>query len=98
MTIGQDDPGLEPEPEPLPEPPAFVPLPVPPFVPLELVFVPLPEPDVAELIATLAREADELLVFLAEYNARRDDPQELAVLLAGIAARDAEAMRWVGGP
>ena len=68
MSIGVDD--LEPEPEPLPEPPAFVPLPVPPFVPLELVFVPLPEPDVAELIAALAREADELLRFVAEYAAR----------------------------
>ena len=108
MTIGADDPGPEPEPEPvpgqdvlgpLPEPPSFVPLPVPAFLPLpELVFVPLPEADVAELIAHLAREADELLVFLAEYTARRDDPRELAELLAGIAERDAEAMRWVGGP
>ena len=77
MTIGVDDPGLEPEPDrvpgqdvlgPLDEPPPFVPLPVPPFVPLtELVFVPLPEPDVAEL-------------------------------LAGIAERDADTARWVGGP
>ena len=112
MTIGVDDPGPEPEPDrvpgqdvlgPLPE---FVPLPVPVFVPLEVDFLPLPEVDflplpevdVAETLAHLAREADELLRFVAEYAARRDDPRELAELLAGIAERDAEAMRWVGGP
>ena len=114
MTIGVDDLEPEPEPEPvpgqdvlgplpevvpLPEPPAFVPLDVPPFLPLpEVDFLPLPEPDVAETLAHLAREADELLRFVAEYAARRDDPRELAELLAGIAERDAEAMRWVGGP
>ena len=99
MTIGVDDPGPEPEPEPLPEPPPFVPLDVPPFLPLpEVAFVPLPEPDVAEVIAHLARDADELLVFLAAYAARWDDPRELAELLAGIAERDADTARWVGGP
>ena len=71
MSIGQPDPGLEPEP-----------------------FVPLPEPDMAELIAELAREADDLARFVAEYADRRDDPRELAELLAALAVQDADLLRW----
>ena len=70
---------------------------MPELVMLELAFVPLPEPDVAEVIAAMARDADDLQRFVTEYNARLDDPRELAELLAGIAERDAETMRWVGG-
>ena len=107
MTVTGADPAPDPDPDrelgqdPLPEwvPPELAPIPdvdgpAPEWVPPELAVVPLPEPDIAAVIASLAREADDLQRFVAELAAREDDPAYWPAVLAELAERDAELARW----